>query len=261
MSGFDPTWLALREPYDHGARDRSLTEAFVNALGPSPELIDLGCGTGSNLRYLAPHLPAAQRWTCIDHDPLLLRHLEETKPIGIDVATKPLDLSQGLDELPIQAGTAVTAQALLDLASAAWLDRLAESCQEAAVLMTLSFDGRMVWAPADAEDEAINAAFGRHQRSDKGFGPALGPDAASHLGKRLREMGHEVRLGNSDWVFCGDDGPILRAMVEGVSAAAEEADPNLDLEAWRLRRFGEIEAEALSLIVGHLDLLALPRPA
>jgi SAM-dependent methyltransferase len=255
---FDPAWLALRESYDHAVRDRALTAAFARALGPSPEVIDLGCGTGSNLRYLAPHLPGTQRWTCIDYDRRLLACLAELRPDGIAVETKELDLAKDLEAIDVPPGMGVTGTALLDLASAAWLDRLAAHCSEAALLMTLSFDGRMVWDPIDPADEAVNAAFCRHQRSDKGFGPALGPDAASYLAERLEAGGHNVQTAESDWVFRGDDGEILKAMIEGVSGAAEESDSGLNLDAWRARRLGEIDAGALTLVVGHLDVLALP---
>jgi trans-aconitate methyltransferase len=112
-------------------RDADLTRVFVDALGPTPELIDLGCGTGSNLRFLAPHLPPTQRWTCIDHDPALLACLAEARPTGIEVATRKLDLARDLDALPIRPGTGVTAAALLDLTSAAWLDRLIARCRGA----------------------------------------------------------------------------------------------------------------------------------
>ena len=258
MSGFDPSWLALREPYDHAVRDRALTDAFVKALGPTPELIDLGSGTGSNLRFLAPHLPKPQRWTCVDHDPMLLVRLEMAKPDDVDVMVEHLDLASDLERLPIRAGMGVTAAALLDLASAEWLDRLVESCREVAVLMTLSFDGRIDWGPVDPSDAAINAAFCQHQRLDKGFGPSLGPDAADHLVEALESKGHDVRLATSDWTFGSDDGLILQAMVEGITAAAGEIDPALPLQDWVARRLGEIEARQLSLTIGHLDLLALP---
>ncbi len=258
MSGFDPAWLTLREPYDHAVRDPGLTHAFAGALGPAPRLIDLGCGSGSNLRFLAPHLSTGQRWTCIDHDPRLLAVLAETRPAGIEVVTRRLDLAADLDDLPIDPGTGVTAAALLDLASAVWLDRLADRCRETPVLMTLSFDGRILWEPGDPHDEAINAAFCRHQHSDKGFGPALGPDAATYLAERFRTSGHDVRVAPSDWLFGAQDGPILEMMADGIAAAAGEIDPDLPLADWCARRKEEIRAGRLSLTVGHLDVLALP---
>ncbi|MEM9627910.1 MAG: class I SAM-dependent methyltransferase [Pseudomonadota bacterium] len=258
MSGFDPTWLALREAYDHAVRDVGLTKAFVKALGPEPRLIDLGCGTGSNLRYLAPHLPKTQRWLCIDYDPILLEQLEATKPAGIEVETRCLDLAASLDDVPIEPGVGVTAAALLDLASAAWLERLAEHCREAVMLMTVSFDGRIIWGPENPADASVTDAFCRHQRSDKGFGPALGPNAAEHIATYLQRHGHQVRLAPSDWIFGAEDRRILDAMIDGIAGAAGEIDPYLSLETWRAQRLGQAKTSELSLTIGHLDLLALP---
>lgn len=254
MSGFDPAWLALREPYDHAVRDPALTAAFVDAVGPSPRLVDLGCGSGSNLRFLASHLPPGQSWTCIDHDPALLTLLQTSKPAGIEAATICLDLAANLDDVPIGPGVAVTAAALLDLTSAAWLDRLAECCRNAPILMTLSFDGRMAWDPIDPDDRAIQEAFLRHQNLDKGFGPSLGPDAVRYLAARFQDLGHDVRLARSDWVFEADDRPIVDAMLAGVAGAVQEIDRDLPADAWQKRR-----RAPTALTVGHLDLLALPR--
>ncbi|MGH6901583.1 MAG: SAM-dependent methyltransferase, partial [Geminicoccaceae bacterium] len=72
MSGFDAAWLALREPCDNAARSAALAGRFAAALGAEPRLVDLGCGAGSNLRYLAPRIRGPQRWRCVDHDPVLL---------------------------------------------------------------------------------------------------------------------------------------------------------------------------------------------
>ena len=258
MSGFDPAWLALREPYDHAVRDRGLTAAFVDVLGPSPRLIDLGSGTGSNLRFLAPHLPEGQRWTCVDYDPALLEVLATKKPGGVDVETLCLDLASDLDDLPIEPGVGITAAALLDLASKDWLDRLAARLVGIPALLTLSFDGRKAWDPVDEVDQPMLEAFHRHQQGDKGFGPSLGPDAAAYLAEGLRALGPEVRLARSDWVFEGEDRDIQRALLQGMAGAAAEIDPTLPIEAWRDRRLALIEAGRSALTVGHVDLLSLP---
>lgn len=258
MSGFDPDWLALREPHDHAVRDLDLTAAFVNALGPSPRLIDLGCGTGSNLRFLAPHLTPDQSWTCVDYDPVLLDRLQTTKPEVIEVTTACLDLADKLDDLEIGPGVGVTATALLDLTSATWLDRLAERCRRQPVLMTLSFDGRLLWDPIDPADDDIRSAFLRHQQGDKGFGPALGADAVNHIAKMFRQMGHQVQLAPSDWMIGKTDVAMLQAMVDGIARAAGEINAHLPIDRWAVLRRRQIEHGKLSLMVGHLDLLALP---
>src|SRR6185436_8217682 len=53
-------WLALREAADVAARSATLTRATVDALSRHNRLdiLDLGTGTGSNLRYLAGRHPA-----------------------------------------------------------------------------------------------------------------------------------------------------------------------------------------------------------
>ncbi len=51
---FDAAWLALREPFDAAARSRALAEALIAHLPARPRLLDLGCGTGSLFRWLAP---------------------------------------------------------------------------------------------------------------------------------------------------------------------------------------------------------------
>ncbi len=64
-----PDWLAVREPADHAARDAGLVAPLARALPPHVRAVDLGCGTGSNLRALGPHLGPAQDWVLVDHDP------------------------------------------------------------------------------------------------------------------------------------------------------------------------------------------------
>jgi SAM-dependent methyltransferase len=264
MSGFDPAWLALREPYDHAARSEALTAAFAEALGAratesGPLLLDLGAGSGSNLRYLAPRLPARQRWLAADHDPVLLDHLTRSAA-GLGIVLEPLrlDLARELDRLPFAEVSGVTASALLDLTSAAWLEAFAARCQDLPVLMALSFDGRLDWQPAEPLDGDLRRLFLRHQQGDKGFGPAEGAAAAAWRAVRRRAQGVEVRRERSDWRFAAGDRAILEAKIEGVVTAALELEPGLDLAPWRERRLEQAATGRLALTVGHLDLLALP---
>ena len=72
---FTADWLALREAVDHRSRPEGLLvplRAWWRARGAS-HVVDLGSGTGSNLRYLAPRLDPGQRWRLVDHDRELLR--------------------------------------------------------------------------------------------------------------------------------------------------------------------------------------------
>lgn len=280
MSTFDAAWLALREPHDHAARSAGLAGRFAAALGAAPYLIDLGCGAGSNLRYLAPRIPGAQRWRCVDHDPALLTaartalrdwgnrqdwrssgdgdDLTLARPGGeILVGFARADLAR--DGLPDRSGIGgLTASALLDLTSAAWLDALAAWCSATPLLLALSFDGRLGFEPAAPEDRTIRERFVAHQRTDKGFGPALGPDAAPYLADLLAARGHEIALEPTDWRLGPEDGLLLGATLEGIIGAAREIAHDPGLERWARLRRQQLAAGGLRLTIGHLDLLALP---
>src|SRR5262245_36213513 len=148
VSGFSAEWLALREPADAAARSSRLV-SFVAARG---RLLDLGGGTGANIRYLSRHLPVPQQWTLIDSDRALLARVPE------GVATVQADLNDVIDDRETFRGCALaTAAALLDLVSDGWLERLVERCRavDAAVLFALNYDGRIECAPADPEDEDV----------------------------------------------------------------------------------------------------------
>ena len=74
MSGFSADWLSLREPADLRSRDEELADALRTRFlqRDTVSVVDLGCGTGANLRALAPLLPETQWWTLVDYDPALL---------------------------------------------------------------------------------------------------------------------------------------------------------------------------------------------
>ena len=249
MSRFREKWLRLREPCDHAARSAALADRFAQAVGALPHLIDLGTGTGSNLRYLAPRLPPSQRWLLVDRDPALLEQARTGLEAGVQCQN--LDLARALPDAGVWTG--ITAAALLDLVSAPWLDRLARWCRGVPVLMALTVDGRLIWYPEEPEDGAVRERFFAHQRTDKGFGPALGADAAPYLAERLEAEGQEVFLERSDWRLGPATAPLLGATLEGIIAVQD-----LEMARWAAVRRRQLATGQLRLTVGHIDLLAVP---
>lgn len=262
MSEFSAAWLALRRPHDAAARSAALARRFAAAVsrragGGAPWLLDLGAGTGANADYLAPLLPAGQRWALADRDAALLAEAlpgRTRRP----PALLALDLGRELARLDLDAFDGVTAAALMDLVSAAWFDRLARGCAWAGLplLLALSYDGRRAWRPAAAEDTEVAARFDRHQRGDKGFGPALGPAAPAYLRSRLVGLGYRVETARADWRLGAADRDMLLALIDGTAEACGADAPVV--EAWRRRRLAEARAGRLALRIGHLDLLARP---
>lgn len=277
--GFSADWLALREPFDHAAREAAMPvlagggPAVGGADGASLSVLDLGCGTGSNLRFLAPRLGVArQHWTVIDHDPALLAGWPARPPgppgVALQVTPQRLDLAGGFDRLALPPGGLVTGSALLDLVSRPWLQRLVDASARAGTAwwFALSVDGRLSWTPSDPDDAPVLAAFEAHQRRDKGFGPALGPDAPREAARSLRAAGYRVIGARSDWLIdgrAGPDGPgaalpMLQSLIEGMARAAAEQQPALApaVAGWRARRLARVVETVLR--VGHVDLRAWP---
>ena len=71
MSGFAPTGstCASRPTIARATTSwRGAARAHFGGRRPI-RVVDLGCGTGSNLRATAPLLGAEQHWTLVDYDP------------------------------------------------------------------------------------------------------------------------------------------------------------------------------------------------
>jgi SAM-dependent methyltransferase len=295
---FSADWLQQREPFDAIARDAAVQRlhlqdrlAALRPHGKAPwRVIDLACGTGANLRWLAPRLDGAQQWLVVDHDPDLLACWPErlaaaggagVAPVGSPAALEQVltfsgpgfdarivrqqaDLMTELDTLPWHAADLVTASALLDLVGSVWLHRLVavSAASGTAMLMSLNVDGRHVWSIEDPTDATVGCLFAEHQERDKGLGLALGAAAVPALQHALAAAGYRVFTAPSDWWLDSHESPdataLQRALIDGMSAAACEQSPASapSVRAWQQRRLALVQKSRLR--VGHLDLLALP---
>lgn len=266
MSGFSSAWLALRAGADERARSLDLATMAARALegkgaGPSaPLIVDLGAGTGATLRALAPHLPRPQEWLLIDDDPALLAIAAERTQDLKGVSATPLRADLCAARWPWTTPPAlVTASALFDLTSRAWMDSLAQRLAEDGAMLAaaLTYDGRLAVTPGHPDDAFMVDAFNAHQRGDKGFGLAAGPEASAALVEAFATRGFRVIERRSDWnLERGRDGALIDATLTGWADAARELYPDeaQRIGAWRAARVGRAER----LTVGHRDHLALP---
>ncbi|MFL5338288.1 MAG: methyltransferase domain-containing protein [Geminicoccaceae bacterium] len=263
--GFTSDWLTLREGYDGRARSVSLLAqlaAWRAGRGPL-DVIDLGAGTGSNLRAVAPRLGGAQRWTLAEHDPALIdAGRVKLAKCSVPWNYRRTDLAADLQQLAGMSVDLITASALLDLVAEPWLARLAAWRRRtgAALYMVLTYNGRCAWEPREPFDDAALDLVDRHQRIDKGFGPALGPGAASCLRGLLGEADGTLVSGPSDWVLQPSDRRVQEELLSGYARSAAEMAPSLapEIADWVRRRRSLIAADASWLAIGHEDLLLLP---
>jgi SAM-dependent methyltransferase len=224
-------------------------------------VLDLGTGTGSNLRYLDPRLSWVESWTAVDHDPDLLARITEPGA-GRRLRRIPGDLgAEGL--AAVAAADLVTASALLDLVSRRWMAELVRACSAsgAGALLVLSYDGGIDWRPEEPEDSDVRAAVNHHQERDKGLGAALGPSAPTVAEELFREAGFRTRSLPSPWILEGPaDAALARELTRGWVAAALDvwaSNPG-PLHDWHARRRRQIASGSFRIEVGHRDLLALP---
>lgn len=268
MSDFAAAWLDLREPYDAASAAPRPVAALIAALRTRAPLlvVDLGAGTGALARALAPHLPAPQLWLLIERDPALIDagmlRLRDRLPPATVRRWQVADLAVGLAALLPTTADLVTASALLDLVSATWLEQLVALLRQRglAFYSRLSFDGTIRLRPSDPFDATIARHLSDHQRRDKGFGPALGPDAHACLLELLQPAGGRVVEGRSDWQLGPDDREIQRRLLTGWAEAARETAPSdaAEIDDWLRHRLALLEAGRSRLRVGHRDLLWLP---
>jgi hypothetical protein len=267
MSGFSAGWLALREPYDGAARSAVVLDALLAAFRGqgSISVVDLACGTGATFRAISARLPPRQNWRLVDNDlGLLAATATLGRPPAVTVAARTIDLVRDLElalDGPIDL---IATSALLDLVSEEWLDRLVveAAARRLPVYAALSYDGRIVFDPAEPFDKDIVAAVNRHQQGDKGFGPALGPDAVRQAADTFKRVGYSFVEGPSDWSFGAHDTAIQAEVVRGFANAAGELRglPDERIADWLARRLQRIAAGRSSMRVGHVDFFALPMP-
>lgn len=277
MTGFSAEWLALREPFDHRARNAQLREAVTAHFAQRDQIaiVDLACGAGSNLRGLAPYLPLRQTWRLVDHDPCLLAAakdaliawadaLECSDPLillkgdrRVEVVFAGIDLVAAPGSVLDYGADLVTSAAFFDLVSSAWIRAF---CAELArrkqpLYAILTYSGEEVWLPPHPDDVTILSAFHQHQGRDKGFGPAAGPRGALLLREALEAQGYRVAAEPSPWRLTAADYLLVEALADGIAAAAAETGsaPAAMVANWR-----DARRRATGCEIGHSDLFAIP---
>jgi SAM-dependent methyltransferase len=259
MTGeFSTGWLSLREPADADARAIDLLEPLRTALKGRAELVirDLGCGTGSLGRWLAPRLTGPQHWIMEDRDPALLEYAATHMPTadGVTVETRLGDVTT-LTAGELAGTDLVTCSALLDILTAGEVAALAAACAGARchALLTLSVVGAVTIAPADPLDQQIADAFNAHQRRVHGGRQLLGPDAAAAARRAFEDAGAAVTVAASPWRLGRQRSTLTAEWLDGWLAAAAEQRPDLPIEQYRERR----ATSDLVITVGHTDVLAI----
>ncbi len=284
---FELDWLDMREPFDAMARSEALAQALIARLPARPRLLDLGAGTGSLFRWLAPRIGRAQAWTLVDQNREMTEAAFDTiadraEQVGLKVTFPSrrtllvhapggawrvealiADLADAPRNLPLHNMDAVVCSALCDLVSRGWLEGMAAALR-LPFYATLNVDGRDRFLPPLPGDALVAQAFRRDQGRDKGFGgPALGPKAVAEMTRAFTERGFSVQAAASDWVLRGHGTGLLSELVFGhaEAALAQDRRHGARIRTWRERRLQQSAMGRLGARIGHKDVLALPPAA
>ena len=270
MSGFSIEWLNLREGPDHRARDKHLLKNAVDWLNKLQAkdrvIVDLGSGTGSTIRCLhrsAKLLPSIQ-WRLVDNDPEVLAEAIDRHSNDYSVESFLVDLSE-TQKLPLDSVSLITASALFDLVSENFIQELCQlvkgknDYRPVGLYSALNYDGCIKWTPSHPLDAAILVNFNTDQRRDKGFGPALGPDASDFLQSQFNITKFQCLSATSPWLLDSGDYLLTESLINGISEVALQTDglTNSDVLSWKAFRIKNIKTG--SCFLGHTDILVLPQ--
>jgi len=270
MSGFSIEWLNLREASDHRARDKNLLKNAVDWLNnlqtKERVIVDLGSGTGSTIRCLqrfTTQLPSIQ-WRLVDNDPEVLAEAIDRHSNDYSVESFLVDLSE-TQKLPLDSVSMITASALFDLVSENFIQELCQlvkgknDYRPVGLYSALNYNGCIKWTPSHPLDAAILVNFNTDQRRDKGFGPALGPDASDFLQSQFNVTKFQCLKANSPWLLDSGDYLITESLINGISEVALQTDglTNSDVLSWKAFRIKNMRAG--SCFLGHTDILVLPQ--
>ena len=228
---------------------------------------DLGCGTGSMARWLAPRLSGPQRWVLHDRDAELLEHAATDPPAqtadgaAVTLETRLDDITR-LAPADLAGASLITASALLDMFTEEELEQFVAGCAGAAcpVLVTLSVVGKVELAPAHP---VRPARAGCVQRAPAAAYLKRAPARAARCGgcgRRVPATGFEVIQRPSPWRLGPRHSDLAAAWLTGWIDAACEQAPELAEAAvpYAQDRLAEVAAGTVSITVHHVDLLALP---
>ena len=101
--------------------------------------------------------------------------------------------------------------------------------------------------------------FNTDQRRDKGFGPALGPDATDFLQSQFHATKFQCLSANSPWLLDSADYLLIESLINGISEVALQTDglTNSDVLSWKAFRIKNIRTGTCYL--GHTDILVIPQ--
>ena len=284
---FQLTWINAREKYDFLARSNLLCEYYKNNKEGFAKIIDLGCGTGSFLRWCYYHKISFDEMLLVDHDKKLLsnfpiitkkflkqysyKFLKNTetsfKILKKDVSKKSniklkkQDVSMALSI--INKYNLISFSAITDILPKTFINNLFSSIEsKKAIYFSICFNGKIKWNIINEHDKYIVSQFNKHQASFKNDVYAMGSKSIKFIKNISKLKNFNSLYKDSSWVISSekDHDQIFQKqyLKTNYNALKKDKETNNDiLSHWYKFRIKNIDLHKSNLVVGHEDILVL----
>ncbi len=282
---FSKSWINMRMGYDHDARSDILLKYLrKNENNSDLELIDLCCGSGSFLIWSIKNNLLFKKSILVDYDIKLLKsiksNLRRYTPNNYTIKSNSNNMNLVLEKdksfisstfikksncnkfhYKTKKFHIISYSAVLDLMSkSSIIEALNRANNMNVIYFSLCFNGIVKWTPTNTFDKYILSFFNNHQRSDKGFGHALGSQSIEFVRKRATKQNMKIITKNSPWIIFNnsqkDKNFMIRYLLDVKKALFHMEGVDRDiLRKWYKDKKYDVENKAIKLYIGHQDLL------
>lgn len=283
MNHTETRYLEAKRSLDDRARSPRVRDRLLSALSPGPQILDVGCGTGTTVPRLLEWGIDTGTYRGIDGDAGVIEFARDVRPAELRRAGHSVtheDRGFTVEDLSVtyETGDAlatldrvdgvdlIVAQAFADLVSIPELLAGIESALAPGGLayLPITFDGGTIFQPDHPADTAVEAAY--HDAIDAE--PGRDVYAGRHLADACRRAdGDLLAMAASDWVlrprdgtYPADEAYFLARILDFVETALSEGGVAQSGD-WLAARRQQLADAELTYVAHQYDLLYRgPRP-